>query len=160
MLKIADVTPAIGEGQWWASTKPLGLIRIKYGWSSLDQLESFSIQTWIFGSYPMAEVNYIGSSFLDGGRLLKYSKEIKPSTLKGWIPRTGDVLALPNEALVFTVINEGNPDITGIKVELYADWEVNAATDEDLQYLRLFQRGPLDPQAESDTRFQRILDGE
>jgi hypothetical protein len=160
MLKIADVTPAISEGQWWASIKPLGLIRIKFGCSTLDQTDIYSIQTWILGSNPGEEVNYVGPLFISEGRLLRYRKEVSPLTLRGWTPRTGDVLALPNDALVFTVINEGNPDITGTKVELYADWELRSSTDEDLQYLRLFQRGPCDPLIEPDTRFQRILEGE
>jgi hypothetical protein len=146
MLTVADVVPTAEVGQYWASTFPLYLFRI--GDADIAQMQ-FTLLTLVIGGSP-AEPRYcLGYEVFRGCRRLDNSTVIEPDMLSIEGPlRTGDVLTL-NGVLAFVVVK-------GSTVTLYSDWSISKDPN-ILPKFSLYQRGPIDPNLEPLTRFERVL---
>ena len=147
MLTVADVIPIAEVGQYWVHTFPLYLFRV----IAVDvQQWQFTLVTWIVGGVPEEDSYYIGYDTFKGCRRLHNSVVIDPHALSlKEIPRTGDILVFPSGELVFVVTD-------GSLVTLYHDGVV-PKDPAVLSKLKLFQRGPVDPNLKPTTRFERVL---
>jgi hypothetical protein len=150
MLTVAEVTPTAEVGQYWASTFPLYLFRISYIEVSQWQL---TFNTWVIGGAPGETWYFIGYETMRGCRRLDHSMVIDPDALdiKETL-RTGDIVAFKEGQLAFVVVE-------GSIVTLYSDWGISK-DPAVLFHLKLYQRGPVDPNLEPTTRFERVLGDE
>ena len=150
MLNVKDVTPTAEVGQYWANTFPLYLFRISF--VDVDQWQ-LTFETWIVGGKPGSPWYFLGYETLRGCHRLDYSMVIDPDALniEGTL-RTGDIVAFKGGELAFVVV--GGPTVT-----LYSDWAISKDPAVLAQF-KLYQRGPIDPNLEPTTRFERVLDGD
>ena len=155
MLTVTDITPIAQEGQYWATTHPLGLIKI----TQVHPMNECGVaKMWYLGSPPEEQISFMGS-FLETARLLRHSLPI--STISGLLftklaLRTGDVFVCDRRELVFVSMERVDPD-PDLNASLWADWDITHLL-RYYQNISLFQRGPVDPDKEPTTRLQRVLE--
>ncbi len=147
MLTIAEVTPSPIPGQYWASTHPLYLFRVH----AFDvETTQHSVETWIPGGTSGSIHLYIGLDLYIKSRWLPESLVVDPDALDfNETLRTGDTIAFSRGELAFVVVDEST-------MTLHSDWVISK-DPAVLNHLRLFQRGPLDPNLEPTTRLERVL---
>ena len=148
MLKVDDVTPHPEVGQYWACTRPLYLFRVQF----VDTVQvQHTITTWIPGGTPESDCYYVGYEPYLTSRRLSESRVIDPEALEFKETfRTGDVIVFPHFGELAFVVVEGST------VTLYSDWVISK-DPAILTQLKLFQRGPVNPNLEPATRFERVL---